>query len=386
MRRISTALFLHVFVCFGLFAQSVSQITGTVKDSSGLAVPGADITVTQTDTGLTRSAQSGATGNYSLPSLPIGPYRLEVKKDGFSTFVQNGIVLQVDTAPTLDPVLRVGAVSEQVQVEAAAAMVESHSTGVGQVINDQQVVDLPLNGRQISQLITVAGGAVPITSAYGTIPLVGLLTSTKNYPNETLVSISGGMLNGVTYLMDGGSFNDPFNNLNLPTPPPDAIQEFKVETSALPAQYGQHSAGAINIVTKSGGNSFHGDAFEFVRNGDFNAKDFFAPVRDNLKRNQFGGTAGGPIRKNKLFFFAAYQGTIQRSAPAAAFNNVPTPAMLTGNLQPYESTCFNTPQTLKAPYVNNVLAPSLVSPQAIAMSTYKLSTGQAAFPPGPGKD
>ena len=333
MRRVATALFVQALACMGLFGQSVSQITGTVKDSSGLPVPRAEVTVTQTDTGVTRAAQSGATGTYSLPSLPIGPYRMEVKKEGFSTYIQSGIVLQVDTAPTIDPVLRVGAVSEQVQVEAAAAMVESHSTGVGQVINDQQVVDLPLNGRQISQLITVAGGAVPITSAYGTIPLVGLLTSTKNYPNETLVSISGGMLNGVTYLMDGGSFNDPFNNLNLPTPPPDAIQEFKVETSALPAQYGQHSAGAVNILTKSGGNSFHGDAFEFIRNGDFNARDFFAPVRDNLKRNQFGGTFGGPIRKNKLFFFLGYQTTIQRSAPAAAFNNVPTPAMLTGNMQ-----------------------------------------------------
>ena len=384
MRRIATAWFVQALVCMGLFAQSVSQITGTVKDSSGLAVPGADVTVTQLDTGVSRSAQSGATGTYSLPSLPIGPYRMEVKKAGFSTFVQNGIVLQVDTAPTIDPVLRVGAVSEQVQVEAAAAMVETHSTGVGQVVNEQQVVDLPLNGRQISQLITVAGGAVPIASAYGTIPLVGLLTSTKNYPSESLVSISGGMLNGVTYLMDGGSFNDPFNNLNLPTPPPDAIQEFKVETSALPAQYGQHSAGAINIVTKSGGNSFHGDAFEFVRNGDFNAKDFFAPVRDNLKRNQFGGTFGGPVRKNKLFFFLGYQSTIQRSAPAAAFNNVPTPAMLTGNMQAYEATCFATPQLLKAPYINNILPPSLISPQAIAMATYKLSTGQPAFPPGPG--
>ena len=180
MRRIATAWFVQALVCMGLFAQSVSQITGTVKDSSGLAVPGADVTVTQTDTGVSRSAQSGATGAYSLPSLPIGPYRMEVKKAGFSTFVQNGIVLQVDTAPTIDPVLRVGTVSEQVQVEAAAAMVETHSTGVGQVVNEQQVVDLPLNGRQISQLITVAGGAVPIASAYGTIPLVGLLTSTKN--------------------------------------------------------------------------------------------------------------------------------------------------------------------------------------------------------------
>ena len=383
MRRISTALLVLAIAGTGLFAQSVSQITGTVKDSSGLAVPGADVTVTQTDTGLTRTTQSGAAGNYSLPSLPIGPYRMEVKKEGFSTFVQNGIVLQVATAPAIDPVLKVGAVSEQIQVEAAAAMVETHTTGVGQVVNQQQVVDLPLNGRQINQLITLAGGAVPINAPYGGLPTAGLLVSTKNYPGESLVSISGGMLNGVTYLMDGGTFNNPFNNLNLPTPFPDAIQEFKVETSALPAQYGQHSAGAVNIVTKSGGNSFHGDAFEFVRNGDFNARDTFAPGRDNLKRNQFGGTFGGPIRKDKLFFFAGYQATLQRSAPGAAFANVPTADMLTGNLAPYEASCFATPQHLKAPYVNNVLPQSMVSPQALAMSNFKLSTGQKAFPIGP---
>src|SRR5438067_7732226 len=134
------------------------------------------------------------------------------------------------------------------------------------------------------------------------------------------------MLNGTTYLMDGGTHNDVFNNLNLPLPFPDAVQEFKVETSSLPAQYGQHSAGAVNVVTKSGTNELHGDAFEFVRNAEFNARDFFAPVRDNLKRNQFGGTLGGPIRKNKLFFFLGYQDTIVHSAPTSTFVNVPTPA------------------------------------------------------------
>src|SRR4029077_13192476 len=123
----------------------------------------------------------------------------------------------------------------------------------------------------------------------------------------------GGRGPDLSYLLDGGNHNDPFNNLNLPLPFPDALQEFKVETSALPAQYGHHSAGAVNIVTKSGTNEFHGDAFEFVRNYKFNARDFFALGRDTIKRNQFGGTAGGPIRKNKLFFFAGYQDTILRA-------------------------------------------------------------------------
>ncbi len=185
------------------------------------------------------------------------------------------------------------------------------------------------------------------------------------------------MLNGTTYLLDGGTHNDVFNNLNLPLPFPDAIQEFKVETSALPAEYGQHSAGAVNVVSKSGSNEFHGDAFEFVRNGYFNARDFFAPVNDNLKRNQFGGTLGGPIKKNKLFFFLGYQGTLIRSAPAATPAVVPTAAELMGDFSAYEAQCFSSgPQTLKAPFVNNVLPLSLVSPQAIDMASH--------FPVGPG--
>ncbi len=370
VRRFTIALLVCALACAALFAQSVSQIAGSVRDASGLGVPAAEVTATQTDTGTIRTTVTSADGTYVLPSLPVGPYRVEIKKEGFSTYVQSGIVLQVDTAPAVDAVLKIGAVSEAVQVEAAAAMVETHSTAVGQVVNQEQVVDLPLNGRQITQLITIAGNAQTVQSAYGASPSSGNLVSTKNYPNEALVSVAGGALNGLTYLMDGGSHNDPFNSLNLPLPFPDAVQEFKVETSALPAQYGQHSAGAVNVVTRSGTNQFHGNAFEFVRNGDFNARDFFATTRDALKRNQFGGTFGGPIRKNKLFFFVGYQDTIIHSQPASTPANVPTPSMLTGNLAPYESQCFSKPQTLKAPYINNVLPMSLISPQALAMSKY----------------
>lgn len=369
MKTFATRFVVQLVLCLGisaaLFAQATSQISGTVKDDTGAAVPGAEVTVTQTDTGVTRSTESSATGTYSLPSLPLGPYRMEVKKQGFTTYLQSGIVLQVDTAPTIDPVLKVGAVTESVQVEAAAAMVETHSTGVGQVVNSQDVVDLPLNGRQVTQLITLAGASNAVQYGFGQQPSVGNLVSSKNYPNEALVSVGGGMLNGTTYLLDGGTHNDPFNNLNLPLPFPDAVQEFKVETSSLPAEYGEHSAGAVNVVSRSGSNEFHGDAFEFVRNGDFNARDFFAPVSDNLKRNQFGGTLGGPIKKNKLFFFLGYQGTLIRSAPAAAPAVLPTPSELQGNFQNYEANCFAKPQTLAAPFVNNILPPSLISQQAL---------------------
>ncbi len=181
----------------------------------------------------------------------------------------------------------------------------------------------------------------------------------------------------VGYFLDGGTHNDPLSNQNLPLPFPDAMQEFKVETSALPAQYGYHSAGAVNVVTKSGSNEFHGDAFEFVRNYLFNARNRFQPVRDSLKRNQFGGTVGGPILKNKLFFFVGYQDSIVKSSPTGTVAYVPTPAMLQGNFQTVASTqCRPTPLTLPASlgFVNNTISPSAFSPIALNLEKYLPTT------------
>ena len=371
MKFVSTALLISVFSCAGLWAQStsVAQISGTVQDMSGLGVPGAQVKVTQTDTGLIRSTVTAADGSYILPSLPIGPYRMEVSKQGFSTYVQSGIVLQVSQNPTIALQLKMGAVSEQILVEAAATMVETRSTGVGQVVDQQRVVDLPLNGRTATDLIYLAGASAQAPPAD--------LISTKNYPGEAALSIGGGLATGTQYMLDGGTHNDPFNNLNLPLPFPDALQEFKVETSALPAQYGQHSAGAVNAVTKSGGNGYHGDAFEFVRNYTFNARNFFATSRDSLKRNQFGGTIGGPIKKDKLFFFLGYQGTIIRSNPSQASSFIPTAQMLGGDFSTITSPACNGGRqiTLKdpisgQPFVNNQIPVSRFSLAALKMMTF----------------
>ncbi len=397
MKRISAQFvvlsMLFLGCCAGVFAQATSQISGTITDASGAVVAGAQITATQTDTGVTRSATSDANGVYSLPSLPLGPYRLEVKKEGFTTYVQSGIVLQVGTAPTVNPVLKVGAVNQTVQVESTAPMVDTTTTGVGQVVNSQSVVDLPLNGRQVTQLITLAGAANSVQYGFGGAPSVGNLVSSKNYPNEALVSVGGGMLNGTTYLMDGGTFNDPFNNLNLPTPFPDAIQEFNVQTSALPAEYGLHTGGAINIATKSGGNQFHGDAFEFVRNSAFNAKDFFSVgknspngLSDGLKRNQFGGTIGGPIKKNKLFFFLGYQGTLIRDKPPANQAILPTTSELQGNFQNYVTNCLppdpktGLPVQLKGPYYSNNMLSTTLYPSGAPADVLAFASH---FPVGP---
>ena len=364
MRIIVSLLLVCSLACVAVWGQAIStsQLKGTVQDPSGSAIPGAVVTVTQTATGISRSVTTGADGGYLFTELAVGPYQLQVTKEGFSKSVRSGIVLQVASNPTIDVTLNVGTVNEQVVVEAAAAMVETQSTGVGQVIDQQRVVDLPLNGRQVTDLIFLTGGANSAT-----------LSGRSSYPSSTAVSIGGGGVGTVGYVLDGGTHNDPLSNQNLPLPFPDAIQEFKVETSALPAQYGYHSAGAVNVVTKSGSNQFHGDAFEFVRNYIFNARNSFQPVRDSLKRNQFGGTLGGPILKNKLFFFVGYQDNIVKSSPTATVAYVPTPAMLEGNFQTVTSRqCRAAPLTLPASlgFVNNTISPSTFDP--IALNLEKL--------------
>lgn len=359
MSTILKTTLLGFCLCVGASAQAVSssQISGVVQDSSGLVVPGATVTVTQTATAMTRTTITGADGNYILPNLPVGPYRLQVTKEGFSSSIQSGIVLQVDTNPVINVTLKVGSVSEQVVVEAGASMVETHQNGVGQVIDQQRVVDLPLNGRQATDLIYLSGGAT-------TAP-AGDLNTNKNFPTTT-ISVGGGLPNAVSFVMDGASNNDPFNNLNLPFPFPDALQEFKVETSAVPARYGQHAAAAVNVVTKNGTNQVHGNVFEFFRNSVFNARDFFASSRDSLKRNQFGGTIGGPIRKDKLFFFAGYQGTVVRSDPPTTVNSVVTQAMLNGDFTALASpACQGKQVTLNAPFVGNMIDPKQFSTPAL---------------------
>lgn len=346
-------------------AQAVagSQVSGVVRDASGGALPGAEVTIIKTDTGATRTTVTSVDGSYVLPNLPVGPYQLRVVLQGFTTYVQDGIVLQVNTNPEVDVSLAIGVVSEEVTVTANAALIETQSTGVGQVIDNQRVVELPLNGRQATELIFLSGLA---TSAPA-----GDLNTNKNYPTVT-ISVAGGQANGMTYIMDGGTHNDPFNNLNLPTPFPDALQEFKVETSALPARYGHHAASAVNLVTKSGTNQFRGSVFNFMRNYRFNARNALATERDSLKRNQFGGVLGGPVVQNKVFFFGGYQGKVERTNPATNISFVPTAAMRAGDFTAFASPACNAGRqvALRAPFVNNRVNPSQLNPVAVNMLQY----------------
>ena len=350
------ALYLALASCAAaLYGQATSQIQGVVRDETGSVVPAAEIKATQTETNVTRTTTTGSDGTYVLANLAIGPYRLEISKQGFSTYVQTGIVLQVASSPTVDIALKVGNVAEQVQVEANAALVETQSTNLGSVIENRRILELPLNGRNPAELIQLAGAAVPA----GT-------TGTAGMPGGLNISVGGGLLSGVNYSLDGALYNNPFDAVNLPFPFPDALQEFKVETNSLTAEKGTHAAGAVSAVMKSGTNGYHGDLFEFFRNGDLNARNSFATRRDSLKRNQYGGTIGGPVLKDKLFFFAGYQGTRTRSDPSDRTGFVPTAAMLTGDFSGCASYKITDPTT-GAVIPTKKIDPNRFSPQALAI-------------------
>ncbi|MGH9202316.1 MAG: carboxypeptidase regulatory-like domain-containing protein, partial [Vicinamibacterales bacterium] len=328
-------------------------------------LPGVDVTVTQTDTGFRRSVVTDETGSYTLSNLPIGPYRLDVTLAGFRSFQQTGIVLQVNANPVIGVTLELGNVAETVVIEAAAPLVETRSPSIGQVIENERIEELPLNGRNAADLIVLAGAAVR--------PGVATDASSRAMQGGVGYAVAGGQTFGVAYLLDGAMHNNPYDNLNLPLPFPDAMQEFRVETNSTTAQNGMHSGASVNAVTKSGTNLFHGDIFEFVRNHRFNATDPFARIvngerlDDGLSRNQYGGTFGGPIATDRIFFFGAYQGTRIRQRPADVFAFIPTQQMLSGDFTTFASAQCNAAGdiTLRAPFVNNRIDPRLFSPAAL---------------------
>src|SRR5881394_717142 len=346
---------------------NVAQVSGRVTDRSGAAVPGVAIKMIETQRNIAHTAATDEQGLYVLPGLPVGPYQLEVKKEGFKSYSQTGIVLQVNDHVTLNAVLSVGSVSETVQVTAAASMIQTENASVSNVVESQRISELPLNGRYVTQLVLISGASM---SAPG-----GDEVGSKNFYSSVTISVAGGQANGTNYLLDGGDNNDTFSNVNLPFPFPDALQEFSVETSSLPARNGLHPGGVVNLVTKSGTNSFHGSAFEFYRDGAFNAAPHSfltasgGSVPDNLLRNQFGGVVGGKIIKDKLFFFAGYQGTRQHSASSASTHTA-TAAALAGDFTTLASpgcTGTTTGKTLKAPFVGNQVNPSSFDPVAVKL-------------------
>jgi hypothetical protein len=351
-------------------AVSIASVTGRVTDDQGALVPGAQIKMTAVDTGAVYNAVTNADGIYTIPSLPIGAYRLESTVAGFQTYVQSGILLRVNDHVEINVAMKVGAVSERVEVTANASLVQTQQNTISQVVDQQRIVDLPLNGRDPTELITISGAAINHSD--------GTNTGSKSFFSSQSISIAGSAGDATNYLLDGGDNNDSFTNVNMPFPFPDALAEFSVETSTLPARNGLHPGGVVNIVTKSGSNRWHGDLFEFIRNGDVNAINYFAPTQDSLKRNQFGGTFGGRIIRDRLFFFGGYQGSYIRQDPSSSTSYVPTAAALAGDFSALDGAgCQSNGKarvindtTTGIPIPNDQISPTRFDPVALALSKY----------------
>src|SRR5215472_8481680 len=352
-----------------VFAQqvNVAQASGQVTDTSGAVIAGATVRMIETQRGIVHTVLTDTNGRYVMPGLPVGPYRLEVQKESFKTYVQDGIVLQVNDHVTLNGTLQAGAVSQVVEVNAGATAIQSEGASVSNVIESKPISELPLNGRYATQLVLTSGASMMAPG--------GDEVGSKSFYSSVVISVAGGQANATNYLLDGGDNNDTFSNVNLPFPFPDALQEFSVETSSLPARNGLHPGGVVNLVTKSGTNALHGNAFEFYRGGAFNAKPTaFTPAgttNDNLLRNQFGGTIGGKIISDKLFFFAGYQGTRQHSSGIATAHTF-TQAALAGDFTSLDSAaCKGTlnPKPLAAPFSGNKVNPALFDSAALKLAT-----------------
>ena len=377
---IAVAVVLTVLLATRAFSQSVAgaQVSGVVVDPTGSAVPGAQVKAVKNDTNLTLTAITNSEGRYTVVNLPVGLYSIEVTSKGFKSYTQTGIILQVGNNIELNVSLQLGAVSEKIEVAARATMVETTNNSISQVVDQERVVDLPLNGRQPTDLVYLTGAAVNVNNASSSFMAnMGDLLGSKMFYSSASISVAGGQGNGTNYLLDGAYHTDNFTNVSLPFPFPDALQEFSVETNGLPARYGAHPGAVVNGVTKSGSNAWHGDAFEFLRNGDLDARNAFASTHDTLKRNQFGGTLGGKIIRDKLFFFGGYQGTRNRTASPQTTAFVPTADVLNGDFSAFESSqCVASgaqtlidPQT-GAAFAGNQISTSRFSTPALNLTKY----------------
>ena len=307
------------------------------------------------DTGYAQETQSGETGAFLFSRLPIGTYEIRVQKTGFNVYAASGISLAVDQMATQNVVLSVGQVSEQVTVQADLELIATRTATGGQLVNENQIRELPLQGRRPERLVYLAAGTVDLGRNACRICGHGGV-----YPGQETAGVNGAGLYQVNFQLDGTSHNDTYLNSGLPFPNPDSVQEFNLQSSNFSAEYGNAAGGVVNIVTRAGTNEFHGSWFHFIRNGAMNARQFFAPVQDTLKRNQFGGAIGGPIVKQKLFFFGTFQGTRLRNTPAGLIRFVPTEAQRRGDFSDISRQLVD-PVT-RQPVPGNIIPASRLNP------------------------
>jgi hypothetical protein len=333
-RRILFLLVAVVLVASAARAEVGGKITGVVKDQTGSVIPGAAVVITNTQTGVKLTATTDQDGVFTFPVLSVGQYQIDVTSDAFKPYKKMGLVIDINSALVLDVTLQVKEQDQSVVVTEDAAQVETTDTQLGQVLGSKKVTEIPLNGRSYTDLFATQAGVTPLTTSgagnstsgggFGTVPVAGAANTGQFSINGQREDANGFSLNGANVQEGIGQQAGIIPNL-------DSIAEFRILTSNTDAEYGNYSGGLINVVTKSGGNAFHGSAFEFLRNTDLDAKNYFSTQRSVFQQNQYGGTLGGPIKENRLFFFGDYQGQRTKQGQDTGVVAVPSLANRGGN-------------------------------------------------------
>jgi hypothetical protein len=315
--RFAAALFFAISTQFAQAQQITGTIRGSIVDPNGAGVGTATVTATQVETGLVRSTSPDREGNYVFLELPVGQYQLQVQSQNFEKYLQQGISLNVNQVATVNIKLRVGSDTQLVEVRADAALVQDTISSLGETVMQRQILDLPLDGRNFSQLGLLQPGVVPLTP--------GLLEAGGAARESQAYAVDGQRPESNNFMIDGADNESAVDGGFVLKPPIDAIAEFKILSHNANAEFGRNTGSTTNIVTKSGTNSFHGAAWEFLRNDAMDASDHFTRTVQPLKQNQFGATFGGPLVKDKTFFFGYYEGfrnrqgeTVAATVPSAA--------------------------------------------------------------------
>jgi hypothetical protein len=361
------------------FSQGFGTIVGTVSDPSGGVVASAKVTATESATGVSREATANTSGDFVIPGLRPTTYTLTVESPGFNKFSQQNISLTADQSVTVNVALSLGQTTQAVTVETSVAQVDTYTSTLKEVVDSQRMIDLPLNGRNAAALATLVPGATLAPNGGAD------QGQQKTFPGAVEITTNGSRQNMVAYNLDGIDNVDRYTNVNMPFPFPDALQEFSVQTANYSSEYGGNAGGVVNVITKSGTNAIHGDFFGFLRNGDLNARNYFAAKVDPLKRGQEGGTIGGPVIKNKTFFFAGYQATTVRDVTNGLNKYSLTQAeeagdfsaLLTANNpnNPLSKATIIKDPTTGLPFPNNQIPVSRFDPAAIGVTKFLPSVG-----------
>ncbi|MGH9452932.1 MAG: carboxypeptidase regulatory-like domain-containing protein, partial [Terriglobia bacterium] len=358
------------------WASITGSISGVVMDPSGAVIPGVNVIALNTQTGIRQTVVTDAKGFYNFPALPIGSYDIDVQQSGFRHYRQTGLVINANSALRADVSLQVGATTQEVTVSSAALHVETRNTQMGEVIGNTKMTAVPLNGRSFTNLLALQPGVSPYynVASPGDRPASGDIQDSGNQ------SVNGQREAANGFMVNGANVEEGRNNGAAIVPNLDSIAEFRIITNNFDAEYGNYSGGQVNVVTKSGTNQFHGDAFEFLRNTSFDSRNFYSPSVGAFIQNQFGGTVGGPIKHDKAFFFADYQGTRQIQGVDTGLIPVPSMADRTGNLSDQASSL--TGSVVGTSWANN-LAQRLGYPVTAGESYYTpgcTTSAQCVFP------